>query len=203
MLGTAANAAPGDTVSHSWKTILPGKAELKQPDACTTCHATPLKAKVISASELQITLAKHQKDIADQIKSMDQQLKSVKSTRPQWDPKASNKSVEQIAYEKARANVDFVKSESNAAIHNYAYAQAVLNKAQEQLNSIIATPTPGPSPTPTSTPMPPPPTPAPSPTPVPPPGGGATWPVWLGYAAVVAIVVGVLFMHTPRTPTAS
>lgn len=194
---TASNPYTGKVATHDWEIIMPGRASLGEPDACSGCHskleggATPYSLP----ATLQGLIETRQKDIKTRLAALVKQLKDVKSAHPEWNPTAEKKSAQQIAYETAFTNVSFVESEGSYGIHNYAYAQAALAYSEEQLRIAAATPTPAPTNTPTPTSTPAPPTPIPTPTPIPPPGGGARWPIWAVFIGAIAVLVAILVLQ--------
>ncbi len=199
MPGTATSADAGDIATHNWQIVMPGKAQDKEPNACSACHSDPQSKTIqMDAASLQKVIDARQTEIKNKIQALTQLLKNVKSAHANWDIRAEQKTEQQIAYEKALTNISFVETEASYGIHNYEYAQAVLAKAEEQLKVAAATPTPAPTVEPTQTPEPSP-TPLvlpPTPTPIPAPAGGASWSTWLVLAAVVVIVVVLLMIRS-------
>jgi hypothetical protein len=199
MPGTATSADIGDIATHNWKIVRPTLTQPDEPNACTACHANP------EANTMQITLPamihiieSRQTEIKDKLTPLSKLIKNLKSARAEWDSKASKKSEQQNAFEKAVTNVSLVENEGSFGIHNYEYSKAILAKAEQQLGFAATPPTPTPTltptptATPTTTPLPP------TPTPIPPPGGGTTWPIWSILVAVIIITMILLIIRAPK-----
>lgn len=205
MPGIPKSAETGDIATHNWKIAMPGRVEKGQPSACSACHINQKSpAPQMSAEALQKLMDDRQNETRAQIAALEERLKTLAARNPGWfDAQAQiMTSTAPIEYQMAWTNISFVKNDGSLGLHNYLYAKAILDKANNDLNKLEQTPATPTSPPPTPTPVPPTQTPEPTVTPTvaatPQPAPGANWIIWLSLAAVVVLVVAVLNARKPQ-----
>lgn len=125
---TAENALPGDITSHLFKVVMPGKAELGQPNSCTTCH-------VDMSAAMQKIIDTRQAEIKAALEALKARLDKIRAAHPKWDVWAPIKTDEQKAYELAYTNYTFAVNDGSYGIHNYPYIKALIKVANKSLDA--------------------------------------------------------------------
>jgi predicted CXXCH cytochrome family protein len=126
--------------NHTWKPVIPGKAD-SPPDACSECH------KDLTATDLQSLIEDTQDAVRSRISIARARLGSVIA------PEAG--SPESVQYDLVVKALTFVQNDGSLGVHNYAYADALLNEAAKLLSKLAvpgASLEPAEAPAPTATP---------------------------------------------------
>ncbi len=135
MPGTAASAEYGDIASHSFKVLLPTDAVEGQLDSCTTCHnmshddMTPEDLTFFVESTIEENRAR-----IDEIRAT---LDEINAANPEWDPRAEEKSDEQLTALRIHTLVSFVESDGSWGFHNPDYANEIISESEDLLNELL------------------------------------------------------------------
>lgn len=120
--------------SHALAPVMPLEAEEGEPSACSACHDG------LSASDLQYLIDDTQASIRDRIVTGRARMTSLNP--------------DQIGerYQQIQTALDFVQNDGSLGVHNYAYADALLDFAEISLSELstggeMANPTEAPAPT--------------------------------------------------------
>lgn len=116
---TAQSAVPGDITSMRQLVVMPGAAKEGEPDSCTRCHTE------FTREAAQTIIDTRQATIRSRVAALAAELETRRALyqdRDAW----------QIAY----TNLTFVTSDRSAGIHNYDYAQTILDDVKNQLDAL-------------------------------------------------------------------
>ncbi len=124
--------------SHSFQVILPGKADGKLPDSCTTCH-TDLKP-----DDLQSLIDATQDTVRTRLSVALARLATIAK------PTAGNATYDK--YNQIVLALNFVQNEGSLGVHNYPYTDALLTASERTLAELsvpgsVIEPTEAPVPT--------------------------------------------------------
>ncbi len=122
--------------SHTWQVVKPGSAAKGQKDSCTTCH-TLEKSKDNTPENLSAYIDKVQKGTKKRVDGLKEDLKAIADEHKDWDPKAKDKSKEQLSYERAVTLVSFVESDGSWGFHNPEYTDTILKEAEKIVDSLL------------------------------------------------------------------
>ncbi len=124
------------TPSHTWKVVKPGTTAKGEPDSCTGCH-TIEKNKDNTPENLAATIDKIQKDTKKRVEALKDDLKTIADEHKDWDPKATDKSKDQQAYDRATTLVSFVESDGSWGFHNPDFSNALLKEAEKVVDGLL------------------------------------------------------------------
>ena len=124
--------------SHTWQPVIPGETADSPPDACSTCH------EGLSTSDLESLVLDTQASIKSRLSVASARLGSVTPPEAGTDAAAD--------YERVVAAIAFVQNDGSLGVHNFAYADALLDEAAGLLSALSVPgatlePTQGPHPT--------------------------------------------------------
>ena len=107
--------------NHTWKPVIPGEAD-SPPDACSECHDN------LTATDLQSLIEDTQAAVRSRISIARARLGSVTA------PEAGT--AESAEYDRVVMALTFVQNDGSLGVHNYAYADALLNEASKLLSKL-------------------------------------------------------------------
>jgi predicted CXXCH cytochrome family protein len=136
MVGTATNAVLGDSPTHTFNIIKPTDAADGQPDSCTGCH-TLARDPDNTKENLTFAIENVQNDTHDRVDSLRADWQDVMDAHPEWDPKATDKSDEQVMAERINTLVSFVESDGSWGFHNPEYTDKILSEAEGIMNDLL------------------------------------------------------------------
>jgi len=125
-------------VSHTFQLVMPGKANGKLPDSCSGCHDT------LKPNDLQSLIDGTQDAVRSRLAVAWARVGTV--AKPDQPGKAAD------SYNAIVNALTFVQNDGSLGVHNYAYADALLNYAERALSELSVPgakvqPTEGPAPT--------------------------------------------------------
>src|SRR5581483_3840264 len=101
-----------------------------------TCH-TLEKSKDNTPENLSAYIDKVQKGTKKRVDGLKEDLKAIADEHKDWDPKAKDKSKEQLSYERAVTLVSFVESDGSWGFHNPEYTDTILKEAEKIVDSLL------------------------------------------------------------------
>jgi predicted CXXCH cytochrome family protein len=106
----------GSRISHRFTPVLPGQANDQLPSACSGCHQEQ------TATDMQFLVDDTQTAVRSRLSAALEKLKGI--TAPPADS---------ARYQQAAAALTFVQNDGSLGIHNFAYADALLNAAERDI----------------------------------------------------------------------
>jgi predicted CXXCH cytochrome family protein len=135
MPGTAASAEYGDIASHSFQVLLPTDAVEGQLDSCTTCHN--MSHDDMTPEDLTFFVESTIEDNKARIDEIRATLDEINVAHPEWDPRAEEKSDEQLTALRIHTLVSFVESDGSWGFHNPDYADEILSESEDLLDELL------------------------------------------------------------------
>lgn len=150
------NGVPGTSANHRFKIITPEEAATQTTNtalgvksmpnsSCSTCHG---RSSDPLATYLQRTLDSRQAYIEGQIEAIWGELDDAAARQGHADVDAAHTAIaakdradwtpSELAFMQAFTNVRIVEGDGSLGIHNWAYSNAVVNKAMDQAKSVKA-----------------------------------------------------------------
>ena len=105
--------------SHTWQPVIPGETADGPPDACSGCHTD------LNTADLESLVLDTQASVERRLSLASTRLGSIPPPEPGTDAAAS--------YDRAAAALAFVQGDGSLGVHNYAYADALLDTVQNEL----------------------------------------------------------------------
>ncbi len=124
--------------NHTWRVVIPGDEADSPPDACSTCHTD------LNSGDLQSLIEDTQAAVRARVNIVRARLGSI-------TPPAEG-SPESVEYNRVVLALNFVQNDGSMGVHNYAYADALLDETSRILARLSVPganlePTEGPAPT--------------------------------------------------------
>lgn len=128
--------------SHTWQPVIPGETADSPPDACSECHTG------LTTADLESLVLDTQASVKSRLSVASARLGSV--TPPETGTDAA------AEYERVVTALAFVQNDGSLGVHNYGYADALLDEASSLLAGLsvpgaVLQPTQGAHPTATPT----------------------------------------------------
>lgn len=108
-----------DLGNHTWRPVLPGAAANSPPDSCSGCHED------LTTADLQSLILDTQETIRSRLATTWARVASIQQPEPGTE--ASQ------LYEQAVAALTFVQNDGSQGVHNFAYADALLDTVSGML----------------------------------------------------------------------
>ncbi|MBN8638115.1 MAG: ammonia-forming cytochrome c nitrite reductase subunit c552 [Anaerolineae bacterium] len=137
---TSVEAGGFALANHTWKPIIPGEDDAP-PDSCSGCHTD------LNSADLQSLVDDTQADVRSRLSIAFARVASIAAPAAGSDAEA--------LYQRAVAALTFVQGDGSMGVHNYAYADALLDQVSVMLTELSvpgATLEPTEAPAPTATP---------------------------------------------------
>lgn len=156
--------------SHAWSPVIPGDSEDSPPDACSGCHTDLL------VTDLQSLVEDTQAAVRSRLTLARARLGSI--------PAPEEGSESAADYQRVVHVLSFVQNDGSLGVHNYAYADALLDEAASLLSQLSV---PGALMQPTEAPAP-----TAAPSGLQPISIGAEMPVRTGFRPITIILLGAI-----------
>jgi len=137
---TSVEAGGFTLANHTWQPIIPGEEDAP-PDSCSSCHTD------LNTADLQSLVEDTQADVRARLSIAFARVSSIGT------PAAGSEA--EALYQRAVAALTFVQGDGSMGVHNYAYADALLEQVSIMLAELSvpgATLEPTEAPAPTATP---------------------------------------------------
>jgi predicted CXXCH cytochrome family protein len=133
---TAISAESGDIATHTFHIVLPSEAAEGQVDSCSTCHSLARNPEN-TPENLTFSVTSVQKETRERVEQLRADLKEVRDANPNWDPKATDKSAEQLAAERVHTLLSFVEADGSWGFHNPRYTKLILDEAEKLIEPLL------------------------------------------------------------------